>query len=72
LRSEGSPRHVPDTIIAVDAIPYTLTGKKMEIPVRRLLAGARPAEVASRDAMMDPSALDYYIAYAAEYAASRA
>ena len=65
LRSEGSPRHVPDTIIAVDAIPYTLTGKKMEIPVRRLLAGARPAEVASRDAMMDPSALDYYIAYAA-------
>jgi acetoacetyl-CoA synthetase len=65
LRSEGSPRHVPDTIVAADAIPYTLTGKKMEIPIRRLLAGARPADVASRDAMMDPAALDFYIAYAA-------
>jgi acetoacetyl-CoA synthetase len=65
LRSDGSPRHVPDTIVAVDAIPYTLTGKKMEIPVRRLLAGAQPAEVASRDAMMDPTALDFYITYAA-------
>jgi len=65
LRSEGSPRHVPDTIVAVEAIPYTLTGKKMEIPVRRLLAGMRASEVASRDAMMDPSALDFYVAYAA-------
>jgi acetoacetyl-CoA synthetase len=65
LRSDGSPRHVPDTIVAVEAIPYTLTGKRMEIPVRRLLAGAAPAEVASRDAMMDPTALDVYIAYAA-------
>jgi len=65
LRSEGSPRHVPDTIVAVDAIPYTLTGKKMEIPVRRLLAGAEPATVASRDAMMDPTALDFFLAYAA-------
>ena len=37
----------------------------MEIPIRRLLAGARPADVASRDAMMDPAALDFYIAYAA-------
>jgi acetoacetyl-CoA synthetase len=65
LRSDGSPRHVPDAIVAVDAIPYTLTGKKMEIPVRRLLAGARAADVASRDAMMDPSALDVYVEYAA-------
>jgi acetoacetyl-CoA synthetase len=70
LRSEGSPRHVPDTIVAVEAIPYTLTGKKMEIPVRRLLGGARASEVASRDAMMDPSALDIYVEYAAEYGAT--
>ena len=68
LRREGSPRHVPDTIVAVDAIPYTLTGKRMEIPIRRLLAGARPSEVASRDAMMDPAALDFYIEYAAALA----
>jgi acetoacetyl-CoA synthetase len=70
LRNEGSPRHVPDTIVAVEAIPYTLTGKKMEIPVRRLLGGARASEVASRDAMMDPSALDIYVEYAAEYGAA--
>ncbi|MBK7903777.1 MAG: hypothetical protein IPJ97_13190 [Proteobacteria bacterium] len=41
LRSECSPRHVPDCIVVVDAIPYTLTGKKMEIPVRKLLGGCR-------------------------------
>jgi acetoacetyl-CoA synthetase len=64
LRSEGSPRHVPDTIVEASAIPYTLTGKRMEIPVRRLLAGARPETVASPDAMMDPRALDFYVEFA--------
>ena len=64
LRSDGSPRHVPDEIHQVDAIPYTLTGKKMEVPVRRILAGIAPEKVASRDAMMDPSALDWYIRFA--------
>jgi acetoacetyl-CoA synthetase len=66
LRSEGSPRHVPDTIVVVDKIPYTLTGKKMEIPVRRLLGGASPDTVASRDAMADPSALEFYITFATQ------
>ncbi|GAC1567236.1 MAG: acetoacetate--CoA ligase [Vulcanimicrobiaceae bacterium] len=63
LRDHCSPRHVPDEIHAVDAIPYTLTGKKMEIPIRRILAGAPVDRVASRDAMMDPSALDWYVAF---------
>ncbi len=49
----------------VEAIPYTLTGKKMEIPVRRLLGGARPETVASADAMMDPAALTFYVDFAA-------
>jgi acetoacetyl-CoA synthetase len=66
LRSECSPRHVPDEIHAVDAIPYTLTGKKMEIPVRRILAGMPPEKVASREAMMHPAALDWYVAFARE------
>jgi acetoacetyl-CoA synthetase len=66
LRGEGSPRHLPDTIVPVAAIPYTLTGKKMEIPVRRLLAGARAETVASPDAMMDPSALEFYVEFAAK------
>jgi acetoacetyl-CoA synthetase len=56
---------VPDEMHAVDAIPYTLTGKKMEVPIRRILAGAVPEKVASRDAMMDPSALDWYVDFAA-------
>ena len=65
LRDDCSPRHVPDEIHAVDIIPYTLTGKKMEIPVRRILAGAAPERVASRDAMLDPSALDWFGRFAA-------
>jgi acetoacetyl-CoA synthetase len=68
LRVDCSPRHVPDEMHAVPSIPYTLTGKKMEVPIRRILAGAVPSKVASRDAMMDPSALDWYVAFAAERA----
>jgi acetoacetyl-CoA synthetase len=65
LRSDCSPRHVPDEIHRVDAIPYTLTGKKMEIPVRRILAGTPPEKAASREAMMQPEALDWYVGFAA-------
>jgi acetoacetyl-CoA synthetase len=61
LRADCSPRHVPDEIHGVSAIPYTLTGKKMEVPVRRILAGHPPEKVASRDAMMNPSALDWFV-----------
>jgi acetoacetyl-CoA synthetase len=68
LRTDCSPRHVPDTIVEVPAIPYTLTGKKMEIPVRRILAGTPPEKAASREAMMQPDALDWYV----EFARSRA
>jgi acetoacetyl-CoA synthetase len=66
LRTECSPRHVPDEIIEAPSIPYTLTGKKMEIPVRRIIAGTPPERAASRDAMMDPSALGWYVKFAAE------
>jgi acetoacetyl-CoA synthetase len=65
LRSELSPRHVPDTIVAVPAVPRTFTGKKLEAPVKRLMLGARPEEVASRDALVDPTAIDAFAAYAA-------
>ena len=64
LRDELSPRHVPDAIVAVAAIPRTLTGKKLEVPVKRLLRGAAPEEVASRDALLDPTALDTFVALA--------
>lgn len=63
LRAQCSPRHVPDRIYAVDAVPYTLTGKKLEVPVRRILMGVDPARAASRDAMANPAALDWYIEF---------
>ena len=58
LRSALSPRHVPDEIYLVDAIPRTLSGKKLELPVKRILSGDDPAKVASRDSLADPGALD--------------
>ena len=64
LRKERSPRHVPDQIIAVPAIPNTLTGKKMEIPIRKLLMGATVDEVISKGAMKDPSVIDWYADFA--------
>jgi acetoacetyl-CoA synthetase len=64
LRGARSPRHVPDTIEAVPAIPKTLTQKKLELPVKRILLGERPEDVASRDALADPAALDAFVDYA--------
>jgi acetoacetyl-CoA synthetase len=66
LRSQLSPRHVPDMIRAVPAIPRTLTGKKLEAPVKRILRGVPVEAVASRDALLDPAALDAFTAIAAE------
>jgi len=64
LRSSLSPRHVPDTIVAVPAVPRTVTGKKLELPVKRLLQGSAPEQVASRDALAEPAALDAFVRYA--------
>jgi acetoacetyl-CoA synthetase len=58
LKTELSPRHVPDEIRAVQAVPRTLNGKKLEVPVKRILLGADPAKVASRDTLANPEALD--------------
>ena len=61
LASELSPRHTPDVIEAVPAVPRTLSGKKLELPVKRILAGAPAADVAAEGALVDPSALDYFV-----------
>ena len=68
LKRDCSPRHVPDRIYAVDQVPYTLTGKKMEVPVRKILMGWPMAQAASRDAMMNPTAIDYFVEFAAAQA----
>jgi acetoacetyl-CoA synthetase len=64
LRREYTPRHVPDKIIQVRAIPATLTGKKMEVPVRKLLLGLPAEQVANVNAMADPDSLADFVRYA--------
>jgi acetoacetyl-CoA synthetase len=64
VRRELSPRHVPDQIRSVPAVPRTLNGKKLEVPVKRLLLGASPESVASRDTLANPQALDDFAALA--------
>jgi acetoacetyl-CoA synthetase len=66
LRTSLSPRHIPDSVIAVPAIPRNRTGKKLELPVKKILQGAQPDDVASRDVLADPASLDAYVAHAAQ------
>jgi acetoacetyl-CoA synthetase len=66
MRSAYSARHIPDKIYQVSAIPYTLTGKKMEVPVRRILTGVPIEKAANRAAMSNVESLDYFIEYARE------
>jgi acetoacetyl-CoA synthetase len=71
LRAGLSPRHAPDAIVAVPAIPRTLTGKKLELPVKRILAGTAAEDVASADALVEPAALEAFVAYAGTRPAAR-
>jgi acetoacetyl-CoA synthetase len=61
IRSEVSPRHVPDEIIAAPGVPHTRTGKKLEVPIKKLFQGADPANVVERSAVDDPALLDWYV-----------
>jgi acetoacetyl-CoA synthetase len=65
LKAQLSPRHVPNEVYVVAAIPTTLSGKKLEVPVKRILAGADPDQVASRGSLRDPAALDAIVEVAA-------
>jgi acetoacetyl-CoA synthetase len=64
LRTELSPRHVPDRFVAVDAVPRTLNGKKCEVPVKKILAGVAPDKALSRGALQNPDALGPFLALA--------
>jgi acetoacetyl-CoA synthetase len=61
IRTKASARHVPNEIYVVEEIPRTLTGKKMEVPVRKLLLGMPRDKVASPDAMANPQSLDFFV-----------
>jgi acetoacetyl-CoA synthetase len=60
LRAELSPRHVPDEIHAVPGVPRTLSGKKLEVPVKRILQGVDLELAASRGSLANPDVLDAY------------
>jgi acetoacetyl-CoA synthetase len=68
IREKCSPRHVPDEVHAIAAVPRTLSGKVLEVPVKRILMGADPAKVVTRGSLANPEALDWFV----ELAAARA
>ena len=63
IRTELSPRHVPDDIVAAPAVPRTLTGKKLEVPIKRILQGTAPAQVVSAGAITHEDMLTWYAQY---------
>ena len=66
IRTKASARHVPNEVYAVDEIPRTLTGKKMEVPVRKLLLGMPREKAASADSMANPASLEFFVRLAAQ------
>jgi acetoacetyl-CoA synthetase len=68
VREDCSPRHIPSEVLAIDEVPRTLSGKVLEVPVKRILMGETPERAASRDSLANPAALDHFV----DLAASRA
>ena len=60
VREHCSPRHTPDRIVQIDEVPRTLSNKKLEVPVKKILLGAAPESAASRDSLANPAALDFF------------
>jgi acetoacetyl-CoA synthetase len=68
VRERCSPRHVPDEVYAIVEVPRTLSGKALEVPVKRILMGTPPEQAASRDSLANPAALDWFVEFAATLA----
>jgi len=64
IREYCSPRHVPNEMVAVESVPRTLSGKVLEVPVKRILTGTPPEKAASRDSLANPESLDFFVEYA--------
>ena len=67
IREQCSPRHVPNEIFAIAEVPRTLSGKALEVPVKRILMGDPPDRAASRDSLANPAALDYFVELASRH-----
>ena len=65
IREAVSARFLPDEIVEVTAVPRTLSGKKLEVPVKKLLLGHDPEKVVNRDSMANPDSFDQFLTYAA-------
>jgi len=61
IRTTYTPRHVPDEIIQIAEVPYTISGKKMETPIKKILLGQPANKVISKDAMRNPSAIEFFV-----------
>ncbi len=68
IRDDCSPRHVPNEVLAVAEVPRTLSGKLLEVPIKRILQGQDPDRVVSRDSLANPGSLEPFVALAARYA----
>jgi acetoacetyl-CoA synthetase len=66
IKTALSPRFVPDAIHQVAEVPRTLSGKKQELPIKKLLLGQPAEKVLNRDAMANPACLDWYVAFASQ------
>ena len=64
IREDCSPRHVPNDIVQIPEVPRTLSGKVLEVPVKRILAGEPPDKAASRESLANPEAFDWFVDYA--------
>jgi acetoacetyl-CoA synthetase len=61
VREDCSPRHVPSEVLQVKEVPRTLSGKVLEVPVKKILTGTPPEKAASRDSLANPESLDYFV-----------
>jgi acetoacetyl-CoA synthetase len=68
VREQCSPRHVPDEVFEIDEVPRTLSGKALEVPVKRILMGTPMEKAASRDSLANPRSLDYFVEMAGQLA----
>jgi acetoacetyl-CoA synthetase len=64
VREQCSPRHVPNDVFQITEVPRTLSGKVLEVPVKRILMGTPAEKAASRDSLANPEALDWFVGFA--------
>jgi acetoacetyl-CoA synthetase len=71
IRSDLSPRYVPDMLVQVPSVPRTLNGKKLEVPMKRVLMGGEPSKVLNRDSLANPASVDFYVELAKKWAGGK-